>query len=314
MTLLQLQYAIAVAKFGSFTEASRQCNVTQPTLSMQVQNLEDELGVILFNRQKKPIELTEIGSQIINQANNIDNEVSRVDDIISQSKGFIGGVFKLGIIPTVSASFLSIFIKDFLKQYPKISLRVEELQTHVLIKKIKDGILDAGIAATPLHDPYILEKPLYREPFLAFCKPTHQLLKKKKLEIEDIKRKDLIVLEEGHCFRDQVLSICKQDSPFSYPLQFNVKSGSFETLIKLVKNGVGLTLLPYLSTIDMRAQDRELIRPFVSPSPMREVGLIYHKSFLKKQVLDVIESLVVEKIEQINMAQDDGYIVELSRN
>ena len=285
MTLTQLQYTIAVAEEGNFTQAAEKCFVTQPTLSMQVQKLEDELGIKLFNRNTKPITLTTIGEKIIDQAKMILKEANRMKDIVSTEKGFVGGNFRLGIIPTVMPTLLPMFLNTFIKKFPKVNLKIEELNTAAIIEELKNGKLDAGIAATPLDDVKIIEKPLYYEPFVGYIPEPHPLSKLKTLALSDLEKMDVLVLEDGHCFRDHVLKIC-QTPNFSH--SFNLKSGSFETLIHLANDGLGMTLLPYLQTRNLTPQNAKNLRSFESPEPAREISLIYSKSQLK---LPIIESL-----------------------
>lgn len=285
MTITQLQYTIAVAEEGNFTQAAEKCFVTQPTLSMQVQKLEDELGIKLFNRNTKPITLTTIGEKIIDQAKMILKETNRMEDIVSTEKGFVGGNFRLGIIPTVMPTLLPMFLNTFIKKFPKVNLKIEELNTAAIIEELKNGKLDAGIAATPLDDVKIIEKPLYYEPFVGYIPEPHPLSKLKTLALSDLEKMDVLVLEDGHCFRDHVLKIC-QTPNFSHT--FNLKSGSFETLIHLANDGLGMTLLPYLQTRNLTPQNAKNLRSFESPEPAREISLIYSKSQLK---LPIIESL-----------------------
>ena len=208
MTLTQLSYMIAVAEAGNFTVAAEQVFVTQPTLSMQIQKLEDELGVQIFNRTKKPIRLTKVGEQILQQARNILAEAKRMDDIVAQEKGFIGGEFKLGIIPTVMPTLLPMFLNNFINKYPKINLKIQELNTDNIISQLKEGKIDAGIAATPLKYDNIEERPLYYEPFVGYIPEQHRLNKIESLSQEDLQDENILVLEEGHCFRNQALSFC----------------------------------------------------------------------------------------------------------
>ena len=168
MTITQLSYVLAVAENQNFTKAAQKCFVTQPTLSMQIQKLEDQLDVLIFDRSKKPIELTEVGKKIVTQARNIVNESYRIQDIVDQEKGYIGGEFKIGIIPTVMPTLLPMFLTNFVKKYPKVKLKIEELTTEEIISRINDGHLDAAIAATPLENENIKERVLYFEPFVAY--------------------------------------------------------------------------------------------------------------------------------------------------
>ena len=171
MTITQLKYALAIAEHKNFTKAAEKCFVTQPTLSTQIQKLEDELDIIIFDRSKKPIELTDVGRKIVFQARNIVNEADRIQDIVDQQKGFIGGEFRLGIIPTVMPTLLPMFLKNFIKKYPKVKLKIEELTTEEILARLSDGHLDAAIAATPLESDNIKERVLYYEPFVAYIPP-----------------------------------------------------------------------------------------------------------------------------------------------
>ncbi|SHI30329.1 hydrogen peroxide-inducible genes activator [Algibacter luteus] len=291
MTITQLYYVLAVAENQNFTKAAEKCFVTQPTLSMQIQKLEDQLDVQIFDRSKKPIELTEVGKKIVTQARNIVNESYRIQDIVDQQKGFIGGEFKLGIIPTVMPTLLPMFLKSFIKKHPKVKLKIEELTTEEIITRIKDGHLDAAIAATPLEDDNIKERVLYFEPFVCYIPKGHRLHTNKKIDISDLDVNDMLLLEDGHCFRDGVINLCKIFKDHADD-QFQLESGSIETLIKLSNEGLGMTLLPYLHTLDINEKEKSHLHFFNEPSPAREVSLIYHKSELKMQIIEALQDVI----------------------
>ena len=291
MTITQLYYVLAVAENQNFTKAAAKCFVTQPTLSMQIQKLEDQLDVQIFDRSKKPIELTTIGKKIVTQARNIVNESYRIQDIVDQQKGFIGGEFKLGIIPTVMPTLLPMFLKSFIKKHPKVKLKIEELTTEEIITRIKDGHLDAAIAATPLEDESIKERVLYFEPFVSYIPKGHRLHNSKKIDVSELDINDMLLLEDGHCFRDGVINLCKAFKSHSDD-QFQLESGSIETLIKLSNEGLGMTLLPYLHTLDVNDKEKENLHYFNEPSPAREVSIIYHKSELKMQIIEALQDVI----------------------
>ena len=291
MTITQLYYVLAVAENQNFTKAAAKCFVTQPTLSMQIQKLEDQLGVQIFDRSKKPIELTNIGRKIVTQARNIVNESYRIQDIVDQQKGFIGGEFKLGIIPTVMPTLLPMFLKSFIKKHPKVKLKIEELTTEEIITRIKDGHLDAAIAATPLEDDSIKERVLYFEPFVSYIPKGHRLHNNNKIDVSELDINDMLLLEDGHCFRDGVINLCKAFKSHSED-QFQLESGSIETLIKLSNEGLGMTLLPYLHTLDINDKEKGNLHYFNEPSPAREVSIIYHKSELKMQIIEALQDVI----------------------
>ncbi len=292
MTITQLKYVLAVAEYKNFTLAAEKCFVTQPTLSMQIQKVEEELGILIFDRTKKPIQLTEIGQKIVTQSKNIVNEADRIQDIVDQQKGFIGGEFRLGIIPTIMPTLLPMFLKNFIKKYPKVKLIIEELNTEDIIFKLNNGHLDAAIAATPLNEEKIKEVILYFEPFVAYIPENHGVFNKKEIEISDLDLDEILLLQDGHCFRDSILNLCKNDANIGNN-HFQLESGSFETLIKLADEGLGTTLLPYLHTLDLKEKDKEKLRHFVEPKPAREVSLIYPKNELKIHIIDALRSTIV---------------------
>ncbi|MDN3593783.1 LysR family transcriptional regulator [Zunongwangia endophytica] len=291
MTITQLHYVLAVAEHKNFTRAAQKVFVTQPTLSMQIQKLEEELDILIFDRSKKPIELTETGKKIVTQARNIVNESDRIQDIVDQQKGFIGGAFRLGIIPTVMPTLLPMFINNFIKKYPKVKLQIEELHTEAIIEKLKEGHLDAAIAATPLSIDGIKENVLYYEPFVGYIPPSHRLHKDHKIDVGDLDIDDILLLQDGHCFKDGIINLCKTVKSTEAE-HFRLQSGSFETLIKLANEGLGMTLLPYLHTMDLPDKDKSNLRMFKDPVPAREVSLIYNRSELKMQIIDAMRKVI----------------------
>ena len=296
MTITQLKYVLAVAEHKNFTLAAEKCFVTQPTLSMQIQKIEEELSVQIFDRTKKPIQLTDIGQKIVNQAKNIVNEANRIQDIVEQQKGFIGGEFRLGIIPTIMPTLLPMFLNNFIKKYPKVKLIIEELNTDEIITKLKNGHLDAAIAATPLMEEKIKEIVLYFEPFVAYVPENNHNYQKEEIEVSDLNIDEILLLQDGHCFRDGILNLCKNTTR-SEVSHFQLESGSFETLIKLADEGLGTTLLPYLHTLDLKDKDKLKLRHFKEPKPAREVSLIFPKNELKIQIIEALRSTIAGVIK-----------------
>lgn len=307
MTLTQLKYMIAVAEAGNFTLAAEKSFVTQPTLSMQIQKLEDELSVQIFNRTKKPIRLTKVGSEILIQARKIISESKRMEDVVAQEKGFIGGDFTLGIIPTVMPTLLPMFLNTFLKSYPKVNLKIEELTTENIIKKLEEGKIDAGICATPLKQEKIIERPLYYEPFVAYVPGNHRLAKSSQINVEDLENEDILLLQDGHCFKNQVLSMCSL-AKSGMNGRLNLKSGSFETLVNLANEGLGMTLVPYLNANNLSEKNAQNIIHFPAPPPAREISIIYHKSQLKLQIIKALKESISSVVRGA-IAFDDVKIV-----
>ncbi len=290
MTITQLKYLLAVAKHQNFTKAAKEVHATQPTLSMQIKNLEEELGIKIFDRSKTPLRVTPIGQKIVEQAKKILIENSKIEEIVKNEKGFIGGEFKLGIIPTLSSTLLPVFLKDFLKKYPQVQLKIYEYNTQEIIDLLKEEELDAGLLATPLEDSKIKELPLYNEPFIAFIPEGHRLYGKEKLVDQDLAVDDILLLEEGHCFRDNILNICRSNNVD--PQDFYLETGSFETLVKLSKEGLGMTLLPYLHTLDMCENDKKFLKNFEKPEPAREISLVHFTDNYKKGIVNALYKTV----------------------
>jgi LysR family hydrogen peroxide-inducible transcriptional activator len=291
MTITQLNYVLAVAEHKNFTKAAEHSFVTQPTLSMQIQKLEDELSVKIFNRRKKPIELTDVGIKIVEQAKNIVNESDRITDIIDQEKGFVGGEYKIGIIPTIMPTLLPLFIKTFIQKYPKVNLKIKELTTKEIINQLNDGQLDAALAATPLDAENITELPLYYEPFVGYIPKNHRLSEQINIDVSDLSLNDLLLLEDGHCFRDGIINLCSA-SKTNTTRKFKLESGSFETLTKLANEGLGMTLLPYLHSKQLNTLDKDCLKHFNDPKPAREVSLLHHKNKLKIQITNALKNTI----------------------
>ena len=295
MTIVQFQYILAVAQYKNFSVAAEKCFVTQPTLSMQVQRLEEELDVLIFDRSKKPVRVTEIGEKILKQAESIVNESERIKSLIAQHKGFIGGRFRLGIIPTIAPTLLPMFLNNFTKKYPKVELKVEEMATRECIRELNEGSLDVAIVATPLGEKNLIERVLYEEPFVAYIpNERYHLREKQKIKVSDLKLHDMLMLQDGHCFRDSVLNLCQelahQEKGKGLPVE--IKSGSFETLIRLSNEGMGMTLLPYLHTLNLGEKEIKNLHYFKDPAPAREVSLLYHNHELKINIINALHEVI----------------------
>ena len=294
MTITQLEYVMAVAKHGSFTKASDKCNVTQPTLSMQVQNLEEELKTKIFIRGTKPIQLTEVGKKIIDQGQIIVDEAIKIKEIVLHEKNYIGGEFNLGIIPTAS-SIIPLFINKFIKKHPNVNLKIQELNFNDLTKKVLSGDLDGGITSTPLNNKEINEIPLYYEPFVAYVPIKNNLSKVKKLKVEDLEYSSILILEEKNNFTKQIFKLFSSSN-----INMNLNTTSFETLIQLSDQGFGITLLPYLYTKNFPKERLNKLKLFEEPEPAREISIIYQKNKLKSPIINAL-SKCIEKTSRENI-------------
>ena len=315
MTLVQLQYVLAVAEFKNFTIAADKSFVTQPTLSMQIQKLEKELNIEIFDRTSHPIKITQIGEKIVRQAKTILMEANRMKHLVNEEKGLLEGDFVIGVIPTILPSLVPLFYKTFQKNNPKSNLIIKELQTDKIVKGIKDGSLDFGIVVSPLYEDQIFEKPLYYEPLVAYVPPTHRLYQQDYILESDLDTSDLLILQEGHCFRNNVLALCDATKLKNRPIK--LESGSFDALIKLSNDGFGMTLLPSLVADDLPEVYKKNVKNFQSPVPTREVSLIFHQSQLRdsfeKELVNTIQSILRGKIFLEKDVKLDANLISLPK-
>ncbi len=297
MTLTQLEYVLAIDEFRHFNKAAQSKNITQPTLSMQLQKLEDELGHILFDRSKNPIIPTEIGKQYITQARIVLHEAEKLKSFNLEVGGKTSGEYKLGIIPTIAPYLLPLFISQFTKKFPNIQLTVEELKTEDLIRKLENDQIDGGICATPVVGSNCIERVLYYEPFMVFFHENHKLLSKNKIKVEDLDQSEVWLLNEGHCFRNQALQLCQKIKSEKIPTpHFFYESGSLETLIRLVEKGSGYTFIPQMASFEMSKKRIANIREFNLPVPSREVSFITSRIFMNEKITNLLVEEIVSSI------------------
>ncbi|MFY7788650.1 MAG: hydrogen peroxide-inducible genes activator [Thermoflexibacteraceae bacterium] len=301
MTLTQLEYIVALDTYRHFATAADKCFVTQPTLSMQIQKLEEELTILLFDRSKHPIVPTAEGQAVIAQARTVLAEASRIKEIVKEQQQEVSGELRIGIIPTLAPYLLPLFLKKFIEKYPLVKLKIEEMTTEQIIHQLKNDLLDAGLLATPLQEAQILEKPLFYEAFVAYLSPLHPLAQKKELHPEDLSQEPMFLLGETHCFRLQVLQLCQLSPQKNTNLTF--QAGSLETLKRMVDLYGGITLLPELALDSLSEEQLDNVRYFTSPSPLREVSLVQHRSYVKQKLLGLLAAEICGVIPPKMLAQ-----------
>ncbi len=309
MTIVQLEYIVAVETHGSFSKAAEECCVTQPTLSMQIQKLEEELGITIFDRSKKPIKATPIGEEIIRQAQSNLQGMRRIKEIIQEQAREIKGQLRIGIIPTLAPYLLPLFVTDFLKKYPLVNLSIVELMSEQIVQKLKQDLLDVGILVTPLENPSIVEIPLFYETFVAYMSTTHPLIHQDFVELKDLNIDEMLLLSEGHCFRNQVVNICPKDRSPESAHQLHFESGSLETLKRIIENDFGYTLLPELAVLNLPEEKQQYLRELTHPKPVREVSLASHRGILKRNLIDALKDQILEKIPQQLKDRNRGKII-----
>jgi LysR family transcriptional regulator, hydrogen peroxide-inducible genes activator len=296
MTFVQLEYIIAIDTHRHFATAAEHCFVTQPTLSMQVQKLEDELGIKIFDRSKQPVIPTEAGAAIIEQARKIISEKSVIGEIIQIKKGELSGELRIGIIPTLAPYLLPLFVQSFTKKFPQVKLIVNEIMTENVIQRLREGSIDAGLLVTPLQEKGIREHVLFYEELVAYVSKKNSVYKKNYLLAQDIDPNKLWLLEEGHCFRSQIVNLCELRKASKEGSHFEYEAGSIETLRRMVEMNDGITILPELATTHLTKSQMQLVRRFKSPAPMREVSLIVHRDFVKQRLMQVLKQEIINAI------------------
>lgn len=296
MTLVQLEYIIAVDTYRSFVAAAEKCFVTQPTLSMQIQKLEDSLGVKIFDRTRQPVVPTEIGKKIIAQARTIIIESKKITELLQLEKGELSGDLKIGVIPTVAPYLLPAVISNFMKKYPKLRLQIWEHTTEQITHGLKQGTLDCGILSTPIYETAVQETPLFYETFVAYVSKRSPVFDKKLIQTDDISNEKLWLLNEGHCMRGQVLNICNFSHNQSKEGSFEYNTGSVETLKRMVDLNGGLTILPELSIANYDEDQLSHVRYFRNPEPVREISLVTPQNYVKKQAIDALQSEILSMV------------------
>jgi len=287
MTLQQLQYIVALDDHRHFVRAAESCFVTQPTLTMQLRKLEEELDVVLFDRSSHPVRPTETGARMVAQARVVLREAEQLHALVDELHAGFNGTYRIGVIHTLAPYLLPLFLPRFAAAHPNVRLVIDERKTSRILKALRKGDLDLGILVTPVDEPDIEEIPLFQEPFLAYLPKGHALRRRKNLERSDLGGQALWVLGEGHCFRDQALSLCDRPSSGGHE---NVlyESGSIETLKNLVQNGSGMTLVPELSV----SNDDPHVRHFAKPAPVRQVSLVVRKPFVRRRLLEELADCI----------------------
>jgi LysR family hydrogen peroxide-inducible transcriptional activator len=302
MNFQQLEYIIAVDNLRHFVQAADQCCVTQPTLSMMIKKLEEELNVKIFDRNKQPIVPTEIGAQIIEQARITLKEASRIQEMARGFNGSMSGDLRIGIIPTVSPYVLPILVPSFTKKYPEINLHVSEMVTSRSTTELKNGNIDAAIVATSPQESPFHETTLYREEFYVFLSEDNGLYDKQYIVPEDITGDQLWLLEEGHCLSDQIRKFCEiRKSQISR--LFTFRSGSIETLIRMVEKNGGITILPKLAALELPSDKKKFLRTFADPAPFRDVRLVTNRSEVKGRLVQALHKEITELISPL-LTQD----------
>ncbi|WP_194724579.1 hydrogen peroxide-inducible genes activator [Noviherbaspirillum malthae] len=297
MTLTELKYIVAVAREKHFGHAAEACFVAQPTLSVAIKKLEDELGVTIFERGGTEISMTPLGSQIVAQAERVLEQTAAIKEIAKQNKDPLAGPLRLGVIYTVAPYLLPPLVKTMIETVPQMPLVLQENFTTKLIELLRQGELDAAIMALPFADQGLMVQPLYDEPFVVALPKHHAWANRDAIDAEELKSETMLLLGNGHCFRDQVLEVCPEMARFSTTgdgIARTFEGSSLETIRHMVASGIGITVLPQASVPDMHAKDGMLrYVPFKEPGPSRRVVIAWRKSFTRRPAIEAVRQAVL---------------------
>ncbi|MFC4933507.1 hydrogen peroxide-inducible genes activator [Massilia sp. GCM10023247] len=298
MTLTELKYIVAVARAKHFGHAAESCFVAQPTLSVAIKKLEDELGVTLFERGGSEVSVTPVGAQIVAQAERVLEQTAAIKELAKQNKDPLAGPLRLGVIYTIGPYLLPPLVKNLIDNVPQMPLVLQENFTVKLLELLRQGELDAAIMALPLPDHGMLMQTLYDEPFVVAVPKSHPWAKRRDIPADDLKAETMLLLGSGHCFRDQVLEVCPEMARFSSPgngMQRTFEGSSLETIRHMVASGIGVTVLPRASVRDMDDPNGLLsFVPFSSPAPSRRVVIVWRKSFTRRAAIEAVCNAVAQ--------------------
>jgi len=299
MTLTELKYIVAVARARHFGHAAEACFVAQPTLSVAIKKLEDELGVTLFERGGSEVSVTPLGAQIVAQAERVLEQTAAIKELAKQNKDPLAGPLRLGVIYTVGPYLLPPLVKNLIEHVPQMPLVLQENFTVRLLELLRQGELDAAIMALPLPEHGMQVQALYDEPFVVAMPKQHPWASRKDISAEDLKSETMLLLGTGHCFRDQVLEVCPEMARFSSNpnngMQRTFEGSSLETIRHMVASGIGLTVLPRASVPDMKDPNGMLtFVPFQDPAPSRRVVIVWRKSFTRRAAIDAVVKAVAD--------------------
>ena len=298
MTLTELRYIVAVARERHFGRAADACFVSQPTLSVAVKKLEDELGVTLFERGSNEVAVTVVGQEIVNQAQRVLEQASAIKELAKHGKNPLDGPLRFGVIYSIAPYLLPALVPKMIKAAPQMPLIIEENFTHRLLEMLKSGEIDCAILALPFSEPGLMMQAVYDEPFMVAMPAGHAWEKRKSIPAEDLKKETMLLLGSGHCLRDQVLQVCPELMRFSSRgaegIQRSFEGSSLETIRHMVASGVGVTVLPASAVTETpRKKDLIVYRPFSAPVPDRRVALAWRKSFTRIESIETLRSCIL---------------------
>lgn len=291
MTIVQLEYLLAVANCGSFSQAAEHCFVTQPSLSMQVKALEEELGVVLLDRSKKPVIPTEVGEVVLERVRETLRAYECIRESVAEIRGETAGRLRLGVIPTIAPYLLHKFLPSFVRDYPKVELEISEMMTVDIVEALRRDRLDAAFVAGGTCGEGITEHELFGDRFYAYVSPANPLYERSNIRIEDIDLRDLVILSPGNCMRDQVIELCQAKR--SMPSHYSFESGSLDTLMRIVDCTSCLTIVPEMAIEYIPAERRSQLKTLVKGATSRKIAVAVRRTYVKNSIIRALTDTVL---------------------
>lgn len=296
MTIIQLEYLLAVANCGSFSLASEHCFVTQPSLSMQIKALEEELGVVLLDRSKKPVIPTEAGEVVLEQARQTLAAYNYIREAVSELKGETAGKLRLGVIPTIAPYLLHKFIPDFAQRYPRVELEIKEMVTRDIIEALKRDAIDAALVASGTCGDGINEQDLFDDRFYAYVSTSNPLYERSNIRIEDIDLKQLLLLSDGHCMRDQIIELCQ--ARYNLPSHYYFESGSIDTLMRIVDSTSLMTIIPEMAVEFVPDHHRNQVKQLAKGATSRKIAIAVRRTYVKNSIINALKEVILDRVKR----------------
>jgi len=312
MNIQQLEYILAVHEYRHFANAAKTCGVTQPTLSMMIQKLEDELGVKIFDRSVHPVKPTEIGARVLEQARITLKHLNQISELIAIEQNQAKGVFQLGVIPTIAPFMVPELIKEKEAAYCDIELILKEKTTDSIISELADGWLDGGLMASPVNHPRLVEYPIYYEKFYAYVSPNDRLHQCETINLSKIDIDHIWLLENVHCMRGQIERLCRKRKNSSQTPAVKYEAGSIDTLINIVDMNHGMTIIPEMSAMGLSEERQENLRELEGVTAVREVSLVVNKEYLHRAILKAVIEIISSAVPKLMKNPDlKKFVVDL---
>lgn len=295
MTIIQLEYLLAVANCGSFSLAAEHCFVTQPSLSMQIKALEEELGVVLLDRSKKPVIPTEAGEVVLEQVRQTLKSYNYIRESVAELKGETAGKLRLGVIPTIAPYLLHRFLPDFVKSYPKVELEISEMITEDIVDALRRDKIDAALVASGTCGEGIIEHDLFGDRFYCYVSPSNPLYERQNVRMEDIDPNDLVLLSVGNCMRDQILELCQAKR--NMPSHYYFESGSLDTLMRIVDCTSLMTIIPEMAIEYIPKDKRDRVKTLAKGATSRRIAVAVRRTYVKNSIIKALTSSIIESIK-----------------